>query len=254
VSQFDVGGTRPADALVPLPEPGDPFAGAALSKLGHELRGPLAGIISLSSIMVRKLPQQTGDPAQQARQLQLINGSAAELLETVERVVALAHAAGSPVGRPEPIDCHIIAAKAVAELAAAAQVRGRRVVVAAPDGPVLGVGHIEDAHRIVIELLDNAIKYTDHDEVGVTVRRGSAGRGPSIEIHDDGPGLAPQERQQVFLPFERGSAAHNRHESGVGLGLPLAQRLARRGAAELTVRTSAAGTACAISFEPLATS
>src|SRR5687768_17046261 len=62
-----------------------------LSKLGHELRGPLNGIIGLVRIMRMKISTNSQDAAQQARQLEMIQHSAGELLATVERVSDLAH-------------------------------------------------------------------------------------------------------------------------------------------------------------------
>ncbi|MBO3740126.1 sensor histidine kinase [Actinoplanes flavus] len=238
-------------AVVTLPEPGDLFAGNALSRLGHELRGPLTGIIGLTGLMTRKAATGAVDQAQQTRQLQMINSSAAELLGTVERIVALAHsAAPADERRLEPVDCVAVTADAVAATGETAAARNRHVIVRTPPGPVRALAHPDDARQVVTELLANAVRYADHPDIHVTVRPGGAATGPAVEIADHGPGLSPAEQQRVFLPFERGAAAHDHDEHGTGLGLCLAQHLTRRCGATLTVRTSPAGTICTVVFQP----
>jgi signal transduction histidine kinase len=234
------------EVSVVIADPGDPFAGDALSRLGHELRGPLAGIVGLTRIMGRKVAEGRTDAAQQARQLDMIHSSAAELLTTVERIVTLARTGGT--GRnPEPVDCREVCRQAITATAAAAGHHHREVRLEAPPAPVTGLANRDDIRDAVTELLDNAIKYTDGPCVRVTVRAD----GPAIEISDDGPGLAAGEREQVFLPFERGQAARERDVSGAGLGLPLAVRHARRCGAGLDVRTGSGGTTCTLTLAAL---
>ncbi|MFC4070356.1 sensor histidine kinase [Actinoplanes subglobosus] len=231
---------------VAIPVPGDPFAGAALSRLGHELRGPLAGIVGLTKIMGRKVADGATDAAQRARQLDMINNSATELLATVERIVALARAADAR-DRPEPVDCRAVCETAIAATAAAAREHHREVRLEAPPSPVTGLANRDDVRDAVTELLDNAIKFADGRAVHVVVRS----EPPAIEIRDDGPGLAADEREQVFLPFVRGHAARDRGVAGTGLGLPLAVRHAHRCGAGLAVRTGGAGTTCTLTLAPL---
>ncbi|MEV0902681.1 HAMP domain-containing sensor histidine kinase [Actinoplanes sp. NPDC049802] len=238
-------------AVVTLPEPGDLFAGNALSRLGHELRGPLTGIIGLTSLMSRKTAAGTADPAQQTRQLQMINDSASELLGTVERIVAFAHSAGPADDRRfEPVDCVTVAADAVAAAGQTAAAKNRHVIVRTPPGPARALTDPGDARQVVTELLGNAIRYADHPDIHVTVHPGGASTGPAVEIADHGPGLSPADQQRVFLPFERGDAARDHDEHGVGLGLCLAQQLSRRCGATLSVRTSPSGTVCTVAFQP----
>jgi signal transduction histidine kinase len=227
---------------VVIADPGDPFAGTALSRLGHELRGPLAGIVGLSRIMGRKVAEGATDATQQARQLDMINNSATELLATVERIVTLART--DAAGQPEPVDCRAVCELATTATAAAAEDNHREVRLEAPPEPVTGLANHDDVRDAVTELLDNAIKYADGPYVRLTVRAG----GPAIEISDDGPGLTTDERERVLLPFERGLAARERDVPGAGLGLPLAIRHARRCGAGLGVRTGSDGTTCTLTL------
>ncbi|MEV6305435.1 HAMP domain-containing sensor histidine kinase [Actinoplanes sp. NPDC051861] len=229
--------------VVPLPSLDEPFAGA-LSRLGHELRGPLSGIAGLTGLMTRKLSQGQADPEQQARQLQMINTSATDLMLTVERVVALARAATSAPGRcDEPIDLTDLARRAVTATRDLAGARGRDVLIDTPAEPVLVLAHRDDALQALTELLDNALRYTDHPDVRLAVRPAT------VEVSDRGPGLSAEDQRVAFLPFERGSAA-GESGAGAGLGLCLAQRLVHRFGGALTMRTSPDGTTCTIAFPP----
>ncbi|WP_433797166.1 sensor histidine kinase [Actinoplanes sp. CA-252034] len=231
---------------VAIADPGDPFAGTALSRLGHELRGPLAGIVGLTKIMGRKLADGATDASQLARQLDMINNSGTDLLATVERIVTLARTADAGP-RPEPVDCRAVCELAITATAAAADNHHRGVRLDAPPTPVTGLANHDDLRDAVTELLDNAIKYADGPSVRLVVHAD----GPAIEISDDGPGLAADERERVFLPFERGHAAIERDVAGAGLGLPLAVRHARRCGVGLDVRTGGDGTTCTLTLAPL---
>src|SRR4051812_2748986 len=90
-----------------IPDPSAAVLGAeVLSKLGHELRGPLTGIIGLTRILLMQLGTGKADPAQQARQLDLIQSSARRSLATIERVVDIAKVeSGQAGGAPCPVDC-----------------------------------------------------------------------------------------------------------------------------------------------------
>ncbi|MFC3384177.1 sensor histidine kinase [Couchioplanes azureus] len=232
------------------PEVVDLVGPAALPKLGHELRGPLSGIISLAGLMSRKLGQGPVRPEQLVTQLQLIGSSAAELLHTVERLVLLARLdqpAGA--GDPAPFDCRALVQEVVTAHHPEAAARDRRVVVELPPDAVLVTGDPEALRRLLAEVLDNAIKYTNQPDVQVTVG-GAAGGAPAIAVRDQGPGLTGDELRRAFLPFERGAAAHERDEPGTGLGLCLAQRCARRCGATLSATASPAGTTVTVAFGP----
>ena len=94
-------------------------------------------------------------------------------------------------------------------------------------------------------LLENALHYSPaHTTVTVSCRDGS------IEVRDEGAGLAPGEEEQVFERFRRGSAGRA-GPKGSGLGLPIARELARRWGGEVTLAPRAGGGASATIALPL---
>jgi signal transduction histidine kinase len=88
----------------------------------------------------------------------------------------------------------------------------------------------ELAARMIQPLLDNAVRY-GRSAVEVTLARN--GSSASIKVSDDGPGVADHECVTIFDPGKRGEAAGGRGD-GAGLGLALAQRLARSAGGEIT--------------------
>ncbi|OHB73941.1 MAG: hypothetical protein A2Z25_05435 [Planctomycetes bacterium RBG_16_55_9] len=81
--------------------------------------------------------------------------------------------------------------------------------------------------QIVVNLLDNAIKYArDADDKIIIVRTASAGRFVLIEVEDRGPGVSHRQRKKIFEPFYRAGAEATRETTGTGLGLALVKKFA----------------------------
>jgi signal transduction histidine kinase len=209
-----------------------------LSKLGHELRGPLNGIIGLVRIMLMKISTDAVDAGQQVRHLEMIQHSADQLLTTVERVTDLARLDAVPVSADlEPIDVRPIIADVVGAFRPGAAARGVALSAEVESGPVPVPGEPEPLRRLVTELVDNAVKYTDASAVRIRATR-TAGSGAVVEVGDDGPGIPTDDHDRVFAPFTRGAAAEERGVSGTGLGLCLARRIAARCGGELSLHST----------------
>jgi signal transduction histidine kinase len=206
-----------------------------LSKLGHELRGPLNGIIGLARIMSMKMSTGSVDVAQQARQLEMIQHSAGELLTTVERVADLARLDSvPPPSTLELTDVGPVIADVFGALQPDAAARGLSLSNDLVDGPVLVPGEPEHLRRLLTELVDNAVKYTDATRIRIGATR-TPDAGASVEVSDDGPGIPLDQHDGLFAPFTRGAAAEERGVAGTGLGLCLARRIALRCGGELSL-------------------
>ena len=105
-----------------------------------------------------------------------------------------------------------------------------------PEEPVRVAVDGELAERMLQPLLDNATRY-GRSSVRVTVDRTSTVA--SIGVDDDGPGVRGDERHTIFEPGTRGRAASG--QDGAGLGLALAQRLARSAGGAITAEPNDAG-------------
>lgn len=240
------------DRAAPAVEPGthDGVPGAhLLARLGHELRSPLSGILGLTRIMLAGLADGSVDPRQHARQLELMRASASELLDTVDRIVALARLDLEPPPASRAFDCRRTVDEVTGAAQAAARGRGRRLCAEPTSEPLTITSDEVALQQILAELVDNAVKYSEGGEVVVRCWRPTGGD-PVVEVCDGGPGMSVEEQVRILAPFERGAAAERHSIAGSGLGLHLAHRLAARIGAELTMRSSpAAGTTVSIRIE-----
>jgi signal transduction histidine kinase len=192
----------------------------------------LTGIVGLSRVLLTRIERGSVDPAQQIRQLEMIQNCAARSLQTVERVVDLARIdAGRLRCDPRAVDCAAVAADAITVLLSAADARGLRLRAETP-GPVLVETDPVLLGKVLHELLDNAVRHADPGDVVVSVRTDPV----RIEVRDAGPGVPSADRERIFGAFERGDRAAERDDGGCGLGLYLARRLADLLGARLAVR------------------
>jgi two-component system osmolarity sensor histidine kinase EnvZ len=86
--------------------------------------------------------------------------------------------------------------------------------------------------RVIVNLLENAVKYGQKPAIGLT----GDGRRVCIEVSDEGPGIPESALEQVFDPFYRLETSRNRDTGGVGLGLSAARAIVREQGGELTLR------------------
>jgi two-component system sensor histidine kinase TctE len=108
------------------------------------------------------------------------------------------------------------------------------------EGPEQGVavrGQAVLLAELVTNLLDNAIRYTQFGG-SVTVRIGTEGRDVLLEVEDNGPGIAQDERERVFERFYRGPDSQ---PEGSGLGLPIVREIARSHGATIELATAPGG-------------
>jgi signal transduction histidine kinase len=188
------------------------------AELSHELRTPLAGLIAESEVALRR--ERT--PKEYREALRLIQASAGQLSRTVDALVAAArYEAGAQRGTAVADE---IASAAALACAALAEKRGIDLEVVASAHP-LRIGVDADlAERIVQPVVENACKYGASRVQIETAREGST---IVYVIEDDGSGVHADERERIFEPGVRGTAAGRNGNAGSGLGLSLSRRLAR---------------------------
>jgi signal transduction histidine kinase len=224
---------RAEDRVAPAPLPGI----EVLSRLGHDLRSPLDGIIGLARIMLLRLATGPADPDQQKRQLELMQTSAQHMLRTVERIVEVARVDTAATMPATPLaDCRELVAEVVTRVQPTTG-DGPRLIADIPADPVPFRGEPDLIRRLLTELVDNAVKYAEAPAILVRVLRATGDSGPAIEVSDAGPGIAPSEQARIFEPMTRGASAAAGSVAGSGLGLYLAARLADRCGVGLDLRS-----------------
>jgi signal transduction histidine kinase len=187
-----------------------------IANVSHELRTPIAALQAVLENVSDGVAEP--DPATlrvALAQTERLGRLVAELLD-LSRIDA-----GALSLRPEDIDLEPMLAEAVAEARVAADAAGRDVAFRLDVRPSALVVHADRGrmHQVVANLLDNAARHAPPGtEVGVTGRKN--GGEIVIEVRDEGPGIAPEDRDRVFHRFTRGERAVG---GGTGLGLAIAR-------------------------------
>ncbi len=117
-----------------------------------------------------------------------------------------------------------------------AKLRKRRLTTSVAGSPDIQVRPNAFA-RLMANIVGNAFRYAANVEIAARHGNGSL----TITIDDDGPGIAPEKREEVFKPFVRLDEARNLDASGTGLGLPIARDIARSHGGDITLADSPLG-------------
>ena len=198
-----------------------------LAAMSHELRPPLNAILGFTGTLLMKLPGPLA--ADQERQLRTIQTNARHLLALINDLLDLVKLESGKVDvNLELIDCQSVMEEVASALRPLAEAKGLRFTVAA-SGAALSVWADRRAlHQILINLVGNAIKFTDRGDVWLRAdRRQEAGQSwTELVVQDTGAGIRPEDRAQLFQAFAQLSAPEAQRPDGTGLGLYLSQRLA----------------------------
>lgn len=201
-----------------------------IADAAHQMKTPLAGMRMQSELALR---QDSRDEIQ--RSLEQLAKSSASATRLVNQLLALARAENdSPQATPlRPVELGELVRGTVQEWFMAAQAREIDLGFETDDSQLVVPGNATMLREMLNNLIDNALRYTQR-QGRVTVRvRSDAERGLAIlEVEDNGPGIAPQERAQVFERFYRilGSEVE-----GSGLGLAIVREIAQRHGAEVDI-------------------
>jgi PAS domain S-box-containing protein len=226
---------------------------AFLSSLSHELRTPLNAIIGFTGTLLMKLPGPL--TAEQEKQLITVRTSAHHLLSLINDLLDLAKIQSGKVELSlTPVVCQEVIEEVTASLRPLAEKKGLQFTVDAPAEPVVLPSDARALSQILINLIGNAIKFTDTGEVSVRLRRttndqrltnGDTRRTTLLGDHsalveftvcDTGIGIKPEDQARLFEEFGRVDSAEVRAREGTGLGLRLSHMLAELlgGTIELT--------------------
>ncbi len=208
-----------------------------LANMSHEIRTPLNAVLGFTQLLMadRTLGDET-----QAR-LRVIHGAGNRLLGLINDVLDLAkiESGGLQVLRA-PFDLAQELRDIDKLFGAHARAKGLALqseLALAP--PTVVDGDRNKVGQIVVNLLGNALKFTERGHIGLHAwREGDTVR---LEVSDTGPGISADELEELFVPFRQGAAGQQK--GGTGLGLSLSRDMARAMGGELVVRsTLGAGT------------
>jgi PAS domain S-box-containing protein len=198
-----------------------------VANMSHQLRTPLNAVLGFTGTLLMKLPGPL--TAEQEKQLSMIQSSARHLLSLVDDLLDLGKVeAGKLELKPEPTLCGELVDAVADSLRPLAQGRGLTLEVHGDRQLSLRVDR-RTLRQIVLNLLDNAIKFTQRGGVRIRVARAVHDGSDAVEISvtDTGIGIHPEDQQSLFSAFAQLDASARRRPEGTGLGLHLSQKLAR---------------------------
>jgi PAS domain S-box-containing protein len=198
-----------------------------LATMSHELRTPLNAIIGFTGTLLMKLPGPlTGD---QEKQLRTVQTSARHLLALINDLLDLAKIeAGKLELQLEPTVCQGVLEEVAAALRPQAESKGLRLELSMPPGEALVATERRALSQIVLNLTNNAIKFTVQGQVRLALAQhaSSGGTRTEISVSDTGIGIPAADQTRLFQAFSQLDSSTRRRHEGTGLGLHLSQKLA----------------------------
>jgi PAS domain S-box-containing protein len=194
-----------------------------LANMSHELRTPLNAIIGFTGTLLMRLPGPlTPD---QERQLRTVQTSARHLLALINDLLDVAKIeAGKTQVNLEAVDFNALLHEVVSTLQPQAEAKGLVLTLHLPELAMQLEIDRRMLSQIVINLVSNAIKFTEAGSIDVSLR--SRPGGFEIDVADTGVGIADQDRAKLFGAFSRVVNTRGQVTEGTGLGLHLSQKLA----------------------------
>ena len=209
------------EALVKA-ESSDRMKSAFLSTMSHELRTPLNSIIGFTGIILQKMVGPLN--GEQEKQLTMVMGSARHLLALINDVLDISKVeAGQIVIVKDKFNFEMSVQRSVEKVRTFVDDKGLKLNVSITPLFIEIKSDQRRVEQILINLLNNAIKFTEHGEISLESHIDHNFLITSIS--DTGIGIKPEDLSALFKPFQQLETGINRRFDGTGLGLSICKRL-----------------------------
>jgi two-component system phosphate regulon sensor histidine kinase PhoR len=210
-----------------------------VATISHELRTPMAAVYGAAETLRRRDAELT--PAQRGQLIEMIARQAARLTQITEEVLLTNRLdRGELEVARQPVDLGPLVETTVEAMTASTP--GSPEVAVEVEQGAIAAGDADRIQQVLVNLIDNAVKY-GHDSP-VSVRVENAPAAVRVVVSDTGPGILPSDRERIFEKFYRGDPQLTHAPGGTGLGLYISRELARRmgGRIDLTSEPGAGAT------------
>jgi protein-histidine pros-kinase len=198
-----------------------------LATMSHELRTPLNAIIGFTGTLLMKLPGPLN--VAQEKQLGTVQSSAKHLLSLINDLLDLAKIESGKVElHPEPVGCRDVVQEVAAALRPQAEAKGLSLETSVAPQDLAVQADRRALSQILLNLTNNAIKFTEKGGVRLDVHRLEEGVRFLTEfaVADTGEGIQEADQAKLFQAFTQVGTPRKRRFEGTGLGLHLSQKLA----------------------------
>lgn len=196
-----------------------------LAVMTHELRTPLNAVIGYAEIVEEDLiAAGRGDLARDANR---IEKSARHLLGLIDQILNLTSMdAGHDASAPRDVELRPLIEEALAAVQDEARARNNRMSLRIEEGAGLLFTDAAKLSVCIGALISNAVKFTENGLIAIMATREGEGE-LVLSVSDTGCGIAAGDLERIFMPFVQADSTATRAAGGMGLGLSIAQRIAR---------------------------
>lgn len=211
-----------------------------LSLAAHQLRSPLTAIRGYTSMLLEGSFGSVDDKQKEA--INRVFESASHLTKIVEDLLNVSKIeAGGMKYEMAPFDLEKPVHDLATDLSITAEKKGLKLNFETDKkGPYMINGDMEKIRQVVLNVIDNAIKYTMQGSISVLLSRNDASKMLSVAIKDTGMGISAEEKEKLFQKFSRGAGGKT-NTSGSGLGLYLAKQIAEAHGGEVVIDSPGEG-------------
>ena len=203
--------------------------------VSHELRTPLTAIRSVGEVGLRERHDEAAYRATIGSMLEEVD----RLAYLVDRLLTLSRAeTGLAKPARDVVDLHALAEDVVTHLGALAEEKHQTLTI--EPGSVRGTGDRVVLRQALINLVDNAIKYTPAGGA-IRIRASESPNAAMLDVSDTGPGVAADAAMRIFDRFDRGGRSRAGDGGGAGLGLAIAKRAVEVSGGRLSLETANGG-------------
>jgi signal transduction histidine kinase len=205
------------------------------ANMSHELRTPLNGMLGFSELLVDGLYGTLPDKAMEV--LERIQKDGRHLLGLINDVLDISKIeAGQLSLSLSDYSVHSIVDTVVATTGALARAKGIEVRAAVPPNLPMGYGDERRLTQVLLNIVGNAIKFTDTGHVEIRVA--AVAEHFKIAVEDTGPGIPPADQGRIFEDFQQVDNSITRQKGGTGLGLSISRRLVQAHGGQLDVHST----------------
>jgi signal transduction histidine kinase len=193
-----------------------------LANMSHELRTPLNAILGYAELLVDGIYGVLPEKAQGV--LERVQNNGQHLLALINDVLDLAKIeAGQLTLTIEDYALPEVVCSVVTATEPLATAKGLKFTTDVQDNMPMAHGDARRVSQVLLNLVGNAIKFTDQGEVGITA---SLANGQfALEVRDTGPGIADADQERIFGEFQQIDNSSTRKKGGTGLGLAISKRM-----------------------------